>query len=204
MRPPLQKGGAGGKSGPRPTPKGNNTLRIIGGAWRRRILHFPDSEALRPTPDRVRETLFNWLGQDLDGLTCLDLFSGSGALGLEAASRGARQVVLVERAPRVGAALADNARLLGAENVEIVQEDALKFVALTDRCFDVVFLDPPYHQGWIERLAPSLPRILAPEAVIYAEAEMPLERIGDWVTVRRGQAGQVFYHLLRRSEADAE
>ncbi|MBP8868359.1 MAG: RsmD family RNA methyltransferase, partial [Propionivibrio sp.] len=89
-----------------------NTVRIIGGQWRRRLLRFPDSEGLRPTPDRVRETLFNWLGQDLEGLSCLDLFAGSGALGFEAASRGAARVVMVEQSPRVFAALEENARLL--------------------------------------------------------------------------------------------
>lgn len=181
-------------------------LRIIGGEWRRRVLRFPDSEGLRPTPDRVRETLFNWLGQELGGLTCLDLFAGSGALGLEAASRGADRVVMVEQAPRVAEALAANLRLLGAGGrVELVRQDALKFALSTPQAFDVIFLDPPYRQGWIEKLGPLLPRLANPEALVYAEAEVPLDGIGDWQTVRRGQAGQVFYHLMRReSPQDAE
>ena len=87
-----------------------NSVRIIGGQYRRRVLKFPDSEGLRPTPDRVRETLFNWLGQELDGWNCLDLFAGSGALGFEAVSRGAAKVVMVEQAPRVLAALRENAK----------------------------------------------------------------------------------------------
>lgn len=158
---------------------------------------------LRPTPDRVRETLFNWLGQDLDGLRCLDLFAGSGALGFEAASRGAAQVVMVERAPKVLAALQENVRMLGAAaRVEIVRADAVKFAASTAGRFDVLFLDPPYRQGWIERLAPLLPNILTADALIYVEAEHALDGCGEWRTVRRGQAGQVFYQLMRRGGPD--
>jgi 16S rRNA (guanine966-N2)-methyltransferase len=181
------------------TPAGMGSLRIIGGEWRRRVLRFPDAEGLRPTPDRVRETLFNWLGQDLTGLACLDLFSGSGALGFEAASRGAEKVVLVERNPKVADALGSNVRLLSAEGrVELVRQDALKFASSTPLSFDVVFLDPPYRQGWIEKLCPLLPRLMKEGAVIYAEAEMPLTGCGEWLTVRQGQAGQVFFHLMRR------
>jgi len=183
---------------------GNNVVRIIGGQWRRRNLGFPDGEGLRPTPDRVRETLFNWLGQDLTGWDCLDLFAGSGALGFEAGSRGAARSVLVERSPVAFASLKDNARLLQGENLQIIREDALKFVAFTDLRFDLVFLDPPYHQGWLEKLAPLLPRVLKDDALIYAEAEMPLESLGEWETVKRGKAGQVFYHLMSRNKADAQ
>lgn len=156
---------------------------------------------MRPTPDRVRETLFNWLGQELDGLTCLDLFAGSGALGFEAASRGAAKVVMVEHAPRVLAALETNASLLApAGRLEIVRSDAVKFAASTSLRFDVLFLDPPYRQGWIDRLVPLLPRIAAADAALYVESECALERCGDWRTVRNGKAGQVFYHLMRRGE----
>lgn len=187
-------------------PGGAGRLRIIGGEWRRRILPFPDAEGLRPTPDRVRETLFNWLGQDLSGLSCLDLFAGSGALGLEAASRGAGKVVLVEQNPRVADALKSNIRLLQAEGrVELVRQDALKFASLAPAVFDVVFLDPPYRQGWLDRLQPLLPGLLKADAALYVEAEGPLETFGEWRTVRRGQAGQVFFHLMRReSPQDAE
>lgn len=190
----------GPRSGGTRAGAGNNTVRIIGGQWRRRVLSFPDGEGLRPTPDRVRETLFNWLGQDLTGWDCLDLFAGSGALGFEAASRGADRSVLVERSPKAAAALKDNARILGGENLQIIREDALKFLASTDRRFDLVFLDPPYHQGWLERLLPLLPRVLKDEGVIYAEAEMSLDALGDWVTTKRGKAGQVFYHLMARQQ----
>lgn len=183
-----------------------NSVRIIGGTWRRRILRFPESTGLRPTPDRVRETLFNWLGQDLSGKNCLDLFAGSGALGFEAASRGAEKVVMVEFAPKVLAALQANAKLLAAESrVEIVRSDAVKFVAATGLRFDVLFLDPPYRAAWIDRIAPLLPRIMASDAVIYAEAECPLDSCGEWRTTRCGQAGQVFFHLMQRGESiDAE
>ncbi|MCE1243715.1 16S rRNA (guanine(966)-N(2))-methyltransferase RsmD [Oryzomicrobium sp.] len=180
-------------------------LRIIGGAHRRRVLKFPDVPGLRPTPDRVRETLFNWLGQDLTGQTCLDLFAGSGALGLEAASRGAARVVMVERSPQVAAALKANAKLLGLGCVEVVVADALQFAAsagVPAGGFDVVFLDPPYRQGFLERLEAHLPRLLRPEGALYAEAEAQLAGLAGWTPVREGRAGQVFYHLLRQAEHD--
>ena len=170
------------------------------------MLRFPDSEGLRPTPDRVRETLFNWLGQDLSGLSCLDLFAGSGALGIEAASRGAARVVLVENSRPALAALVANVRLLDADGrLEIVAADAVKFASsrpATAARFDVLFLDPPYKQGWLERIAPLLPTLLADDGALYVEAEHTLDACGEWRTVRRGRAGQVFYHLMRRGEAD--
>ena len=183
-----------------------NTVRIIGGEWRRRVLRFPDAEGLRPTPDRVRETLFNWLGQDLDGLVCLDLFAGSGVLGFEAASRGAARVVMVEQAARVATALRENARLLGAEDrVEIAQADAVKFASSLVQGgsrFDVVFLDPPYNKGWIDRLVPLLQGLLKNDGLLYVEAESALAACGSWRTVRSGKAGQVFYHLMQNGEPD--
>ena len=183
-----------------------NTLRIIGGEWRRRVLRFPDAEGLRPTPDRVRETLFNWLGQDLSGLSCLDLFAGSGALGFEAASRGASRVVMVEQAPKVLAALESNARLLNAEGrLQIVRSDAVKFASSLRSAglrFDVLFLDPPYRQDWIARLTPLLSGVMNEDGVIYVEAEHALEACGEWRTVRSGRAGQVFYHLMRSDKPD--
>lgn len=187
-----------------------NTVRIIGGHWRRRLLRFPDALALRPTPDRVRETLFNWLGQSLDGLQCLDLFAGSGALGLEAASRGAARVVLVENSPAVLAALQDNVRLLGqppAGVVELVRGDALQFAA---RCagnqqrFDVIFVDPPYRQGWWPKVQAVLDNLGTDGARVYAEAETELEAWAGWVLVRQGKAGQVFHHLFEKESSHAE
>lgn len=182
-----------------------NSIRIIGGKWRRRILRFPASEGLRPTPDRVRETLFNWLGQDLSGLSCLDLFAGSGALGFEAASRGAARVVMAENAPAALLALEKNIQLLDAsDQVEIVRTDAVRFVSAlrkTGRRFDVLFLDPPYRQGWLDRLSPLLPEIVVKEGTLYVEAEGPVHECGDWRTIRSGRAGQAYYHLMRRGES---
>lgn len=181
-----------------------NTVRIIGGEWRRRLLRFPELEGLRPTPDRVRETLFNWLGQDLRGQLCLDLFAGSGALGFEAASRGAAGVVMVDHSPKALAALAANAQMLAADDrVQIIRSDAVRFASCVTSRFDVLFLDPPFHQGWIEKLGLVAPSVLTENGVIYAEAEKRLEGCGQWRTVRHGRAGQVFYHLMRRGETDA-
>ena len=180
-----------------------NSVRIIGGEWRRRILRFPAAVDLRPTPDRVRETVFNWLGQDLSGAACLDLFAGSGALGFEAASRGASRVVMVEHSRLAAQALISNARLLGiGERLQIVRADAQHFLAGAAGRFDVLFLDPPFRQGWIERLAPMLAGVLGGNAAIYVEAEGFVPGCGDWRTVRHGHAGQVFYHLMQRGEVD--
>ncbi len=176
-------------------------VRITGGEWRSRLVKVVDSQGLRPTPDRVRETLFNWLGQDLTGLDCLDLFAGSGILGFEAASRGAASVVQVERDQRVFAALRQNAEALACDRLRLVRADALEFIASAESQsskFDLVFLDPPYRQQWLERIAPRLDGLAKPDMRIYAEAEHSLECLGAWHTVKRGQAGQVFYHLLER------
>lgn len=156
---------------------------------------------LRPTPDRVRETLFNWLGQDLSGWACLDLFAGSGVLGFEAASRGAGQVTLVEREARAQGQLAKVAKTLQAAQVEIVRGDAVKFCACPPRRYDLVFLDPPYRQGWLEQIEPLLEGLLAPDGWLYAEAEVPVPRLGAWQAVKQGQAGQVHFQLLRKGEA---
>lgn len=165
------------------------------------MISFAAVPGLRPTPDAVRETLFNWLGQDLTGLACLDLFAGSGVLGFEAASRGAAHVTLVERDPRTHAVLKENAAVLGGDRLELVRADAVKFLTRATRRHDLLFLDPPYGQGWIERIEPRLAGVLTPDARIYAEAEHPLERIGAWETVRSGKSGQVYYHLLERAQS---
>lgn len=180
-----------------------NSVRIIGGEWRRRILRFPDAPGLRPTPDRVRETLFNWLGQSLDGLSCLDLFAGSGALGFEAASRGAAHVVLVEQSPVLVAALRENVKALKAETVQVRLGSALQFAPVAREYFDVVFLDPPYQQGWLEKIVPLLDRLTRPGARVYAEAEQRIEAWEGWTLLRQGKAGRVFYHLLEREETNA-
>jgi 16S rRNA (guanine(966)-N(2))-methyltransferase RsmD len=174
-------------------------IRLTGGEWRSRLIEVADVPGLRPTPDRVRETLFNWLGQDLGGLACLDLFAGSGILGFEAASRGAEYVALVERSRPAFAALRKHADGFGCSRLELFCSDALKFAPPPGRRFDVLFLDPPYGQGWLERVEPRLDELLAPDAKLYAEAERPLERLGHWSVTRQGRAGQVFFHLLERA-----
>ena len=176
-------------------------VRIVGGAWRSRLLEVASVAGLRPTPDRVRETLFNWLGQDLDGQHCLDLFAGTGILGFEAASRGAEAVVLVERDPRALDALHKAAKTLQASQVEIVRGDAVRFAQTTPRSFDGVFLDPPYKQGWIERVQPWLDRLVKPDGWLYVESEAAVEQLGAWNIVKHGRAGQVHFHLMRRSQA---
>ena len=178
-----------------------NRVRIIGGEWRSRQLQFPDATDLRPTPDSVRETLFNWLGQRLDGKACLDLFAGSGALGFEALSRGARRVVMVEKSKRVLDALRANAVLLKAENCELVCADALKFLVQDTRRFDVIFLDPPYRHEMLLKLLPLLPDHLAPGGVVYAEDDSPLELPAGWEFSRSGRSGMAHYYLLRRNDA---
>lgn len=179
---------------------GSNTLRIIGGQWRGRKLRFADGEGLRPTTDRVRETLFNWLAPVIAGARCLDLFSGSGALGLEALSRGAGKVVFIERNPQAVKALKGNLELLRAGNAELHQGDALAWLRGEATPFDVIFLDPPFRQ---ELLAPAL-RLLAeggwvaPGARIYIEMESEQGEPGlppGWTLLRSKRAGQVAYHL---------
>jgi 16S rRNA (guanine966-N2)-methyltransferase len=171
-------------------------VRIVGGTHRSRLIDVAEAIGLRPTPDRVRETLFNWLGQDLQGLRCLDLFAGSGALGFEAASRGADSVLMLELAPKVMAHLRSAQTQLKFDNVRLQQGDGLKFLQTSSAQFDILFLDPPYHQGWLERLAPHIARILAPGARIYVEAEHAVGELAGFMQTRSGHAGQVHYQLL--------
>lgn len=179
----------------RATP-GRNRVRIVGGEWRSRVVRFPPASLLRPTPDRVRETLFNWLGQRLDGMAALDLFAGSGVLGFEALSRGAARAVLVERDRQVAASLREAARELGAAGAAIVEGDSLAFL---DRCterFDVAFVDPPYASGLAERAFAVLPAKLNPHARVYVESAQPFEPGAPWQRLREGHAGAVRYALF--------
>jgi 16S rRNA (guanine966-N2)-methyltransferase len=176
-----------------------NRVRIIGGSMRGRILRFPPAPGLRPTPDRVRETLFNWLGQDLSGRRCLDLYAGTGALSLESVSRGAALAVAIERQPALARALAANGEALGAANLEVHAGDARGWLARESRHFDVVFADPPFGEDPWPWLLPLCAQRLAPGGFVYAEAGRPLvppDGLSPW---RRDKAGQVHYHLFRPS-----
>ena len=176
------------------------TLRVIGGKFRSRLLRVLLRPGLRPTPDRVRETLFNWLGQDLSGLACLDLFAGSGALGFEAASRGAARVVMVEKDRAVRTTLERSRAALGAAEVEIVGGDAAAYLARGRERFDVVFLDPPFRQNALPAIFQSLASRLEPRARVYVESDAPVHAGPPWVELKRGKAGQVSYQLLQWDE----
>lgn len=180
-----------------------NQVRINAGQWRSRVLKFPDAEGLRPTPDRVRQTLFNWLGQDLTGKTCLDLFAGTGALGFEAMSRNARAVTMLELAKAPFAALQQNQRQLGATQLTLLQTDARQFLNSNRQQFDVIFCDPPYHKGWLDTLLPQLAAHLAPDGWLYVEAEYALKSAAHWQVVKSGKAGQVYYHLCQPVQSAA-
>jgi 16S rRNA (guanine966-N2)-methyltransferase len=173
-----------------------NKVRIIGGELRSRLISFPDAEGLRPTPDRVRETLFNWLGQTLHGRTCLDLFGGSGALGFEAASRGAGRVEMVEWNRAVFDALQDNVKRLGCANVFVHRQDGLEFALRDTRKYDVIFVDPPYRSDYLPRLLEILPQRLNQDGVVYVESGTAIDVPPPWQTIKAGRAGQVHYQLL--------
>jgi 16S rRNA (guanine966-N2)-methyltransferase len=173
-------------------------VRIIGGEFRGRRLGVLARPDLRPTPDRVRETLFNWLGQRLDGLSCLDLFAGSGALGFEAASRGAARVVMVENDRQAFGALQEYKDLLRARQLELVFGDAMDYLRRSQEAFDVVFLDPPFRQNALASALGELPGRLPKGGRVYVEAPAPLEAQAPWRELRRARAGQVSYQLLEK------
>jgi 16S rRNA (guanine966-N2)-methyltransferase len=179
------------------------TLRIIGGEWRGRRIRFPGEGGIRPTPDRVRETLFNWLMAKVAGSRCLDLFAGSGALGLEALSRGAAHATFVERDRRNVAGLREIASRLAPERSRVIEADALAWLGGPSQPFDIVFLDPPFADGLLADAMRLLDARgwLAADAFIYlempAKAGAPALPAG-WTMHRTGRAGAVGYHLARR------
>ena len=183
-----------------PRTSGRNRVRIIAGKWRSRIVRFPAAAQLRPTPDRVRETLFNWLGQRLDGLACLDLFAGSGALGFEALSRGAGRVVMVESDRAVAQGLRESARELGAGDVEVVHAEALAWLARPGERFDVAFVDPPYATELAAAALARLPGRLNAGARVYVESAAPLALEAPWRALREDRAGAVRYALYELTE----
>lgn len=173
-----------------------NRVRIIGGQYRRRLLDFPGTTGLRPTPDRVRETLFNWLGQDLPGWTCLDLFAGSGALGFEAASRGATRVVLIERDAQASRALEKNAEGLGAAAVEVLRVDALAWLSRTSDTFDLIFIDPPFDSGLAQTVLEQAVSRLRPGGHVYVEQGSAVLVPPGLIMHRSGRAGRSHFALL--------
>lgn len=179
-------------------------LRIIGGQWRSRRLNFPQAPGLRPTPDRVRETLFNWLAPHVEGARVLDAFAGSGALYLEALSRGALMGLALDANSEAIASLRHNLELLKCANGQLLQSDALRYLEnQAAQPFDLVFLDPPFHQGLLHTACDVLERKgwLADAAWVYTESESVPSSLGlpaNWRLHREKQAGQVHYALWQR------
>ncbi len=197
-----------------------NNLRIIGGMWRSRRIHFIDSPKIRPTPDRVRETLFNWLSNDISGAVCLDLFAGSGALGFEAVSRGAECAVLVEDDIQIAAMLNEQKQQLKAHSIEINNLSALDYLQTMTRQFDVIFLDPPFDSNLLDKAVPLIleQQLLSTNGVLYIESsalqktdkskesnlELPAENWSERVLktlscVREKVSGEVRYALYKRA-----
>ncbi len=184
-------------------PRTRNELRIIGGSWRGRRIRFAPVPELRPSPDRVRETLFNWLREAIPGSRCLDLFAGSGALGLEALSRGAAEAIFVERDPQAVRVLESNLGLLQASGAQVHRDDALRYLRGPASPCDVVFLDPPFVSDFLPEVCGLLESRgwLAPAALIYMErpAREPVADLpAAWSLLRSKRAGEVGYHLARR------
>ena len=205
----MQKSKSQGAHGrPRLAPQ---QVRIIGGEWKRRLLPVLDALGLRPTPDRVRETVFNWLhhqvGGDWEQVDCLDLFAGSGALGFEAASRGARAVTMLDFHAATARQLEANKDTLKASNVNVLRGDALivaRDMAARGQRFDVIFLDPPYQQDFVVKALPLCIDLLKEDGLVYVEAEYALPQGEDspdwllpWEQIRADKAGMVYYHLLK-------
>ena len=188
-----------------------NSVRINAGTWRSRLIKFPDAEGLRPSPERVRQTLFNWLGQDLSGLHCLDLFAGTGVMGFEALSRGASAVTMVEKSSLACAALHANKTLLNAAAASIVHQDALQFLAQNSQSYQLIFLDPPYNKAWLAQVMPQLASCLHDDGRLYVEAEFALDEaqqadsqpfLAGWQVLKQSKAGNVFYHLLKLAKIE--
>jgi 16S rRNA (guanine966-N2)-methyltransferase len=178
-----------------------NQLRIIGGEWKRRVLPFADIEGLRPTPDRVRETLFNWLMWDIQNTKVLDLCAGSGALSFEALSRGARYVVMIEPNLKQAKFLKDNIQLLKVENCQLKIQTAQQALSNLNEQFDLVFLDPPYSLNLWEELAQKVDPYLSSDALIYVEADRALNQLNlpaTWQLQKQTKAGVVQAGLFKK------
>lgn len=182
-------------------------LRIIGGEWRSRQLPIPDVEGLRPTPDRVRETLFNWISPYVPGAVCADLFCGSGALGLEALSRGAKQVTFVDSSRLVTKQMQANLNTLQTPNGQVITQGADRYLQQSPgQKFDLIFLDPPFRKGWLEKIIPLLQQgWLAERALVYIEMEKETALPAlptHWQLIKEKTAGQLVYRLFEVTQQD--
>ena len=180
-----------------------NQVKIIGGEWKRKNISFIDSPGLRPTPGRVRETLFNWLEQDLTGKVCLDLFSGSGVIGFESLSRGAKNVVMIEKSPQVFKMIQENQKLLQADGAVLHLTDALTFLEKNTTKFDIIFCDPPFNESWEDKLFPQLANHLSEDGLIYFESEASIKEYSVFNIAKKRKAGNVFYHLVTLKNNDS-
>lgn len=181
------------------------TIRIIGGQYRGKKLQFPDIDGLRPTPDRIRETLFNWLMHSIRDARCLDAFAGSGALGFEAFSRGAGKIVLVEQSTPAFTNLKAIASLFKSPNLTVIKGDALLYLQQAREQFDIIFLDPPFSQNYLDDCIALLTnsQLLVEEGLLYIES--PIEITLDplvWESIKLKKAGQVFYALHKKRRLD--
>jgi 16S rRNA (guanine966-N2)-methyltransferase len=192
-----------------PAPGGRNSVRIIGGAWRGRRVGFQDLPGLRPTPDRVRETLFNWLQHSVAGARCLDLFAGSGALGLEALSRGAAEVIFVEQVAAAARTLREQLERLGGQSkAQVLEMGAARYLRTPAKAFDIVFLDPPFGQDALTQYMPQLAEgdWLTEGGLVYLESERALGvpvLPAHWELLKSKSAGEVGYHLARATRMKA-
>ncbi|SBT17290.1 Ribosomal RNA small subunit methyltransferase D [Marinomonas gallaica] len=181
--------------------KGQSKLRIIGGDWRSRQLPILDLDGLRPTTDRVRETVFNWLNFDIPGASCLDLFAGSGALGLEALSRGAKECTFVELNRAVAQQITHNLTTLKASNGSVINSDAMAYLNTPPTAFDIIFLDPPFRKGLLEKIIPMISEgWLKPNGYIYIEKESESDLSclpNHWQLEKEKRAGQLTYSLYK-------
>ncbi len=184
------------------THSGRNEFRIIAGDWRGRKFSFPTVQGLRPSHDRIRETLFNWLAVEVVGCRCLDLFAGSGALGLEALSRGAQATDFVELNAAASRSLQQHLSVLKCEHGSVVQGDALSVLnQLPEQNYDLVFLDPPFHQGWLDKILnhPRFLSLLTVDAQVYIERETDVPLPEGWLPVKEKSTSTLVYGLYRNS-----
>ena len=182
---------------------GSGVVRIIGGSMRGRKIRFASGEGLRPTLDRIRETVFNWLARDISGRKCLDLFSGSGALGFEAVSRGAEEIYFVEKSKSAAKSLKENCNLLKLDNAKVIQADALSFLSKNQTPFDLVFLDPPFGKALLQATFDKLVPHLTEDALIYIEQERSQDEFipdSPWQQLKFKSTGSFSYGLYGRTE----